>query len=234
MQKAGYSEKEATEIKEQVKYYSELRDTIKQASGDAFDLKRFEPGMRQLMDMYIDAKSSKKISDFENQSLVDLIVNVSEPKEEYQQKRSQEAVAEQIENNVRRVIIEQSHTNPRYYESMSVLLNELILMRKEAAIEYEEFLRKIKELAEKITAPEKSGIYPNTLDTPAKRSIYDNLNQDAGLALAIDSIIHLNKLDGWKTSPLKERKLNIAINSIIEDQEKTDELMKIIKVHTEY
>lgn len=234
MQKAGYTEMEAAEIKEQVRYYTELRDMIKQASGDAFDLKRFEPGMRQLMDMYIDAKSSRKISDFENQSLVELIVNVSEPGENYQKKRSQEAVAEQIENNVRRVIIEQSHTNPRYFERMSFLLAELIRMRKEASIAYEEFLRKIKELAEQITAPEKSGSYPSTLDTPAKRSLFDNLGQDVVLALAVDSIIHQNKLDGWKTAPLKERKLNIAINSIIKDQEKTDELMKIIKVQTEY
>ncbi|MBL1144969.1 MAG: HsdR family type I site-specific deoxyribonuclease [Bacteroidetes bacterium] len=234
MQKAGYTEKEAAEIKEQVRYYTELRDMIKQASGDAFDLKRFEPGMRQLMDMYIDAKSSRKISDFENQSLVELIVNVSEPGENYQKKRSQEAVAEQIENNVRRVIIEQSHTNPRYFERMSFLLAELIRMRKEASIAYEEFLRKIKELAEQITAPEKSGSYPSTLDTPAKRSLFDNLDQDVVLALAVDSIIHQNKLDGWKSSPLKERKLNIAINSIIENQERTDELMKIIKVQVEY
>ncbi len=42
------------------------------------DFKRFEPGMRQLMDMYLDANSSKKISDFENKSLVDLIVKLGD------------------------------------------------------------------------------------------------------------------------------------------------------------
>ena len=65
MHKLGYSENEASTIKNEVKYFSELRETIKQASGDYIDLKRFEPGMRQLMDMYLDAKSSTKISDFE-------------------------------------------------------------------------------------------------------------------------------------------------------------------------
>lgn len=36
------------------------------------------------MDRYIDASSSKKISDFENESLTDLIVNLaSEPLDEY-------------------------------------------------------------------------------------------------------------------------------------------------------
>ena len=76
MHKLGYSEAEANSIKDEVKYYSDLRETIKQASGDYLDLKRFEPGMRQLMDMYLDAKSSTKISDFENKSLVELIVKL--------------------------------------------------------------------------------------------------------------------------------------------------------------
>ena len=37
---------------------------------EILDFKRFEPGMRQLMDIYLDANSSKKISDFENKSLL--------------------------------------------------------------------------------------------------------------------------------------------------------------------
>ena len=36
--------------------------------------------MRQLMDMYLDANSSKKISDFENQSLVELIIEFGKEK----------------------------------------------------------------------------------------------------------------------------------------------------------
>ncbi len=34
MHKLGYSESEANKIKRQVQYYSDLRETIKQASGD--------------------------------------------------------------------------------------------------------------------------------------------------------------------------------------------------------
>ena len=70
-----------------------------------------------------------KISDFENKSLVDLIVKLGDevagkPPED-QNKGRQTAVAETIENNVRKVINEESQTNPKYYEKMSVLLNEL-------------------------------------------------------------------------------------------------------------
>ena len=234
MHKIGYSEQEAEKIKQQVQFYSDVRDTIKQASGDYVDLKRFEPGMRQLMDMYLDAKSSKKISDFENKSLVDLIVHVSEPTEPYGNKRSQEAVAETIENNVRKVIIEESQTNPKYYEKMSILLYELIKQRKEETIAYQEYLEKIKQLAGNVSNPMGTTEYPTTLNSPAKRALFDNLDEDEILALALDNVIKSNKLDGWRDGGLKEKKLRIAINEIIKDDNRTEELMHIVKAQNEY
>ena len=234
MIKAGYTEKQAEKIKAEVQYYSDLRDTIKQASGDYVDLKRYESGMRQLMDMYLDAKSSKKISDFENQTLVDLIVNVSEPDRPSYGKNIPQAVAETIENNVRKVIIEESQTNPKYYEKMSKLLNELIKQRKEETISYEEYLKEISELAKQVSNPSKSVDYPNTLATPAKRALYDNLDKNEILALVLDNVIQTNKLDGWRDNGIKEKKLRIAINEILKDDEKAIELMKLIKAQSEY
>ncbi|HEA29712.1 MAG TPA: HsdR family type I site-specific deoxyribonuclease [Leeuwenhoekiella sp.] len=230
----GYSNTEAEKIKEEVKFYSDLRDTIKQASGDHVDLKRFESGMRQLMDRYIDAMSSKKISDFENKSIVELIVNLAnEPEAEYKTKR-QEAVAETIENNVRKVIIEETHANPKYYEKMSRLLDEIIAQRKTEALSYQEYLRRIIELAELVTAPQKTNEYPQSLDSPAKRALYDNLEANEILALALDNIIKANKLDGWRDAGIKERKLRIAVQNILKDDEKTDVLMDIIKAQRDY
>jgi len=234
MHKIGYSDEEAEKIKLQVQFYSDIRETIKQASGDYVDLKRFEPGMRQLMDMYIDAKSSQKISDFENKSLVDLIIHVSEPLEDYGNKQSNEAVAETMENNVRKVIIEESQTNPRYYEKMSKLLEELIRLRKDEVIEYKVYLEKIKQLAGEVSNPMVTTNYPTSLDSNAKRALFDNLEQNEILALALDNIIKTNKMDGWRDGGLKEKKLRLAINEIIKDDEMTAVIMQIIKAQNEY
>lgn len=233
MHKLGYTEEQANKIKDEVKYFSDLRDTIKQASGDYLDLKRFEPGMRQLMDMYLDAKSSKKISDFENKTLVDLILHVSEPQAEYGGK-SQQAVAETIENNVRKVIIEESQTNPKYYEKMSKLLDELIRMRKEETLAYLEYLEKIKELAKQVSVPSSSTDYPTTVNSRAKQALYDNLESNELLALRLDQVIQENKLDGWRDGGIKEKKLMLAVNTVINDPDKTLELMEIIKAQSEY
>jgi len=235
MHKIGYSEEEAEKIKKQVQFYSDLRETIKQASGDYVDLKRFEPGMRQLMDMYIDAKSSQKISDFENKSLVDLIIHVSEPdREPYGNIRSHEAVAETMENNVRKVIIEESQTNPKYFERMSKLLEELIRQRKEEVIAYKEYLEKIKQLAGDVSNPMGKTNYPTSLDSNAKRALFDNLEQNEILALALDNVIKTNKMDGWRDGGLKEKKLRLAINEVIKDDETTAVIMQIVKAQSEY
>jgi len=234
MPKLGYNTTEAEAIKEEVKYYSDLRETIKKASGDYVDFKRFEPGMRQLMDMYLDAKASKKISDFENQSLVELIVKVGEPEQDYGNKRSQEAAAETIDNNVRRVINEEAQTNPKYYEQMSKLLDEIIKQRQEQVLEYMEYLEEIKKLAVKVTSPSEGNAYPATINSPAKPALYDNLEQDEELALKLDEVIINNKLDDWRSSGIKEKKLMLAVNGVLNDPDKTIYIMDIIKAQREY
>lgn len=234
MHKLGYNEMEAQKIKDEVQYFSDLRDTIKQASGDYLDLKRFEPGMRQLMDMYLDAKSSQKISYFENQTLVDLVVNIAaEPEAPYGNKK-QTAVAETIENNVRKVIIEESQTNPKYYEKMSKLLDELIRQRKEETIAYQEYLEKIKELAKKVSMNSGDNTYPYSLNSRAKRALYDNLENNEHLALRVDQVIQDNKLDGWRDGGIKERRLMLEVMKVINDADRTIELMEIIKAQSEY
>jgi type I restriction enzyme, R subunit len=237
MHKLEYSDTEAIKIKEQVKYYSDLRETIKQASGDYLDFKRFEPGMRQLMDMYLDANSSTKISDFENKSLVDLIVKLGDElagTPEEQKKGRQTAVAETIENNVRKVINEESQTNPKYYDKMSVLLNELIKERKQETIDYLNYLEKIKQLAKDVTDPTGNVSYPTNINTKAKQALYDNLDNDEDLSIILDDAVRYNKLDGWRDGGIKEKKLRIEVNKIIKDPQKTMELMDIIKAQSEY
>jgi type I restriction enzyme R subunit len=236
MQKLGYNESEAAKIKRQVKFYTDLRETIKQASGDWVDLKAYEGGMRQLMDMYLDAKSSRKISDFENRSLVDLINHISEPSSEYQSKRQHEAVAETIENNVRKKIVEQRQTNPMYFERMSKLLDEIIRRRKEDSIAYENYLAEIKNLTEQVSRPAENNSYPDSLNSNAKRALYDNLGQKEHMAIALDAVIYHTKLDGWRDGGIKEKKLKLAVLGVLQDADKDriDEIMEIIKAQREY
>ena len=133
MTQAGYTESQANAIRVDVGLFDKIRQEIKLASGDYIDLKAYEPAMRHLIDTYIDAKESKVVSAFDDLTLIDLIVNkgveaVNELPKGIQENK--EAVAETIENNVRRLIIEEKPTNPKYFEKMSILLDEIIREKK--------------------------------------------------------------------------------------------------------
>ena len=61
-------------IKAEVDHYEKVRNEVKLASGDYIDLKMYEPAMRHLIDTYIHAEESEKVSAFDDMSLVQLIV----------------------------------------------------------------------------------------------------------------------------------------------------------------
>jgi len=139
MREAGYSDVEVREIKAEVGHYEKVREEVKLASGDYINLKMYEPAMRHLLDTYIRAEESEELSTFDDLTLVELIVERGDaaldalPEDI---RKNPEAVAETVENNVRRLIIDEMAVNPRYYEKMSELLDALILQRKQEAIDY--------------------------------------------------------------------------------------------------
>jgi len=239
MAEAGYSEEEAKEIKQEVIFYDKLRKEIKLASGDYVDMKMLEPAMRHLIDQYIRAEESEKLTDFDEMGLIQLIVEqgVDSATNKLPKgiKDDKNAVAETIENNIRKLIIDEKPINPKYYEKMSELLEQLIRERKESAIEYKEYLEKIKELADMIVKPDTKTSYPSSINTKAKQALYDNLNQDEELANKIDEVIKTTKEDGTWGNMMKERKLRIAIKKTLAKQvDKLDEIMEIIKNQDEY
>jgi type I restriction enzyme, R subunit len=244
MNKAGYTDNQANAIKIDVGLFESVREEIKRASGDYIDLKAYEPAMRHLIDTYIDAKDSVKVSALDDLTLIDLIVNkgadaVNELPKGI--KENKEAVAETIENNVRRLIIEEKPTNPKYFERMSVLLDEIIRERKEKATEYANYLKKIVDFVHKLKNTTATGSYPATVNTKAKRALFDNLNGGERLALKVHESIINSKADDWRGNRIKERQVRNAIIDALNmpaEDEKTkatiEMLMELAKNQNEY
>lgn len=237
MIEAGYTYEEAEAIRKEVDYYDSVRAEIMLAAGDYIDLKSYEPAMRHLIDNYISAEESKKLSAFEDMPLIDFIVNkgvsaVEDLPEGI--RKNKDAVAETIENNVRRIITDGMVTNPKYYEKMSILLDDLIKQRKKQVLSYEEYLKKIVELAKQVKNPGTSSRYPSTINTPARRALYDNLDGDEELAVKIDTEIKSTKPDNWRATKIKKRVVENAIKKYIYDEEKATEILRIAESQAEY
>ncbi len=154
MAEAGYTAQEIEQIKQEVDYYEKVRSEVKLASGDYIDLKMYEPAMRHLLDTYIRAEESEKISAFDDIPLIQLIVEQGATALDALPagiRSNPEAMAETIENNLRRVITDEQPINPKYYEKMSELLDTLIQERKAQALAYEAYLARFVELARQVT-----------------------------------------------------------------------------------
>ncbi len=204
-----------------MEHYEKVRGEVKLASGDYVDLKMYEPAMRHLIDTYIRAEESRKVSSFDDLSLVQLIVErgvdaVGALPEGI--RKDQHAVAEVIENNVRRLIIDEQPINPRYYEKMSQLLDALIRQRREAALDYQKYLERIVELTRRIKDPAAEGSYPTALTTPGRRALYDNLDREEPLALAVDEAVRASRQDDWRSNAFKVKRAKNAIRGALEGQ----------------
>ena len=264
MREAGYSDAEAQEIKADVDHYEQVRKEVKLASGDYIDMKMYEPAMRHLLDTYVRAGESEKLSELDDLTLVQLIVKRGE--EAVQSlpdgiRNDHDAVAETIENNVRRIILDETAVNPKYYERMSGLLDALIRQRKQAALDYKAYLAKIVALTKRISDPETPSSYPPSIDSTALRALFDNLDglaaprspavrqspppggepaddlagARAATARLVDRAIRRTKKADWRGSRMKEREVRNAIRSVLGDDDAlVDRIFEIVKAQHDY
>ena len=143
MEDADYTAAEAAAIKSEIAHYVAVRDEVKLGAGENIDFKQYEAGMRFLLDTYIQADATQTVADFEDTGLVELIVQMGKGALDKLPKgiRSDpDAVAETIANNVRKVIIDEHAMNPKYYDKMSALLDDLIKQRQQEALDYKDYL----------------------------------------------------------------------------------------------
>ena len=262
LEPAGYSAVDISRIKKQLNHYLNVREIIRKASGETLDLKAYEADMRHLIDTYIEADASRKISPFDNMGLLELIVKTGIAHAIAMQlgglKGNKNAVAETIENNVRRKIIKEHLNDPAFYEKMSALLDEIIAARKAKAVEYEDYLKCIAELAKRVEAGQAEDTPEPLKNSPALRALYNNLKKPEGtppqadraaeaqaeykvavdsslnLALTIDAAVKRVRPDGWRGVQSRELVIKQALYGVLRDAAEVERIFLIIKAQREY
>ena len=235
---AGYSQADIDDIKCDVNNYVKLRDLIRHASGETIDLKAYEADMRHLIDTYIEASESRIISEFGETGLLDLIVKsgIAEAINSLPQgiKNSHEAIAETIANNVRRKIMKDHLSDPAFYDTMSVLLTDILHDLREKRIEYEKFLAEIADLAKRVQTGTAADM-PSDLNTAGKRALFNNLGNNKTLALKLDETVRVVKPHGWRGNVIKERAIKSALLPLLDNNaEEVERIFSIISLQEEY
>ena len=261
---AGYSDAEAATLQKEVAFYGEIRSAIKKHSGEELDIKPYEADMRHLINTYIQADPAARLGELGEMSLTELVIETGihdaiARKLNEKGRLSRNAIAEGIINNVRKTIIREQLTDPRFYAQMSQLLDDLIKQSRADAAAYEEFLRKAEALVKRLAAKQPEEGLPAALHGKREAAvIYRNLPQifaagrdgaervvGAGsdpvedgrveLALKIDQAMRERAPAGWRGDQARESEVLNALFPLLDrDREATLTLFELIKNQAGY
>ena len=255
---AGYSDAEAAALQKEVESYGDLRAAIKRHSGEELDIKPYESDMRHLLNTYVQADPAAGLGELADMSLTELIVETGihdaiARKLNEKGKLSRNAIAEGIINNVRKTIIRDRLTDPRFYDQMSKLLDDLIRQNRADAAAYEGFLRKAEALVKRLAAKQPEAGVPAALHGKREATvIYNNLprilaagragvpevdepraeygDAHVRLALEIDRQMRERAPAGWKGDQAREAQVLNALFPLLDrNREATLALFELIK-----
>lgn len=251
---AGYAVSDVSALREATEFHTEMRAAIKRHSGEELDIKPYEAEMRHLINTYIQADHAKHLGNLEGLTLTEQIVksgihDVIAKQLNARKTLSKNSVAEGIVNNLRKTIIREHLTDPKFYAEMSALLDDLIQQKRESAEAYEKWLKDAEALAKRIVQ-KSGGDHPATLAGKAEATtIYRNLAElpastfqcpsdpdaKARLALQIDQAMRDHAPAGWKGDEPKERIVQNFLHKLLErDKAATLALFDILKNQAGY
>lgn len=255
LSEAGYSDTEVAVLQKEVDFYAEIRSAIKKHSGEEFDIKPFEADMRHLINTYIQADPATELGEIGEMSLTELIIKTGihdaiAKKLNAKGKLSKNAIAEGIINNVRKTIIRDQLTDPRFYVQMSLLLDDLIKQSRTDAAAYEQFLQKAEDLVRQLANKQPEGGVPTVLHGRHEAVVlFNNLgsinsnsfqcpdsdDEKAELALKLDQAVREYAPAGWKGDQAREAQvLNVLYPILDRDREATSAIFEIIKNQSGY
>lgn len=252
---AGYTNADIAALNNEFEFFSDTRSAIKKHSGEELDIKPYEADMRHLINTYIYADPADPLGSVDNYSLVELIVETGihdaiAKKLNEKGKLSKNAVAEGIINNVRKTIIRDRLTDPKFYEEISKLLDDLIELKRNITESYEIFLQKANALVRRMAGKATKGMHPTVLNShPEAIRLFSNLasipadtfqcptdeDEKAILALDIDRVMREKAPAGWKGDDMREKQVLNALFPLMDrDSKATMALFKIIKNQSGY
>jgi type I restriction enzyme, R subunit len=251
LDEAGYTATQIATLRNEIDFYAEVRAAIKRHANEELDLKPYEGDMRHLLNMYVQADHATPVGALSSMTLLEAIVETGihdaiAKKLNAKGKLSRNAIAEGILQNVRQTIVKNQLTDPKFYEEMSKLLDDLIAQQRADAAAYEQFLKQAEALARKLAQRGSGGGRPAILKGNARASVlFNNLagvktdgvfvcpadeEDKAKLALELDRAMREQAPAGWKGDDTREKQvLNALFPLLSRDRKATEAIFEILK-----
>lgn len=199
---------ELATYKKDLKFFQELRKSVKLRYSDTIDHKEYEAKMQKLMDQYISAEQVIRIT-----NPVD-ILNEKQFEEELERLESKRAKADAIRTRLTKSVHAKWDENPAYYKKFSERIQEVIQEYKDKRISEAEYLNKMKDIMNDYRTGESKEDYPSVIKENKDAQAFYGVTKDilseaketsasygedllGELALKMDEIIKQHQKVDW-------------------------------------
>jgi type I restriction enzyme R subunit len=196
---------ELQKYKKDLKFFQELRKTVKLRYSDTIDHKEYEEKMQKLMDNYISSEEVIRITNPIN------ILDKIGFEEELKRLGTPRSKADAIKTRMTKSLSEKWDENPAYYKKFSERIEDVLSAYKEARISEAEYLNKMQELLSDYRKGYSGYSYPENIN--------NNSNAQAFYGVVSD-VISEYKVNNVSSNLLGE--ISLKINKIFETHVKVD------------
>lgn len=167
------SKEDLDKYKKELKFFSNLRKSVRQRYHEEVDFGEYEEQMQKLLDTYISANEVNKLTK---------LVNIFDEKnfdEEIQRVEGKRAKADTIRNALDKVITMKYDENPAYYESLKDRIKRILEEYRNKRISEEEYLRSMHDVMNDVRNGSVEETYPEPIsENKGAQVIYDNIRDD--------------------------------------------------------
>ncbi len=168
-------EEKIKEYKVDMKFFYNLRNSIRIRYSEVVDFGKYEDEMQKLMDTYISAgdvnKLTKVINIFDVESFDDEVTRIN----------GNRAKADTIRNAIDKVISEKYENNPVYYDKLSEKIKKILENYMDKRISEDEYLKSMESVLRDVRddETETKTEYPEEIaNDKGARAIYENIIED--------------------------------------------------------
>ena len=167
------SKQELDNYKKELKFFSNLRKSVRLRYHEEVDFGEYEEQMQKLLDTYISANEVNRLTK---------LVNIFDDKnfdEEIQRVQGKRAKAYTIRNAVDKVITMKYDENPAYYENLKDRINRVLEEYRQKRISEEEYLNSMNDVMNDVRNGSVEETYPGPIvNNRSAQVIYDNIKED--------------------------------------------------------
>ncbi|KPV54132.1 hypothetical protein SE17_05600 [Kouleothrix aurantiaca] len=211
--------------KNDLRFFHQLRQSVKVRYAEAIDYGDYEEKVRKLMDTHIRATGTNVITQLVN------VFDADQFDAEVARLDTPTAKADTILNRMKRTITERMDEDPAFYRRFSELIEETINAYRQGRIDQVEYMRRAQEALDQMRAGEHRGQPPQLARYQHASAYYGAIHEPlatfglsderiADVAIRQEAIIEQNKVTDWANNLDVQKKIKRQLDHHFYDVER--------------